>query len=448
MPRESLADFAEFIRSTGPTGGSVQVPRSAPRNSSGPVPISKSSIDSGRPSTTASGITNRSRPRLQAREASTDHRDDNSDLIDFIRRGPPSAGGNPRIPRTVAPFRSTMDSDQMSGAVGGKAVDAVVDLRSSQASTNITDYSSVQSSINSTSALLPATSNRNKPLPGNGRSYGGAGTASPTNNNTFDDDMPMPKRKTRRVRDPYAIDLSDEDEMDEEDYLAALNPGPRKPAPKPVREEESLMDFLRNVPPPPPEPTPEVKAFVEAQAVPKKKSSAQGLMARFTRSRGDKERTGSRGSIGGGAGSPLFGGEAQRPAASVRTNTAMSGGSGGGVRGYIPIQVNMPASVNEKYGIGVAAGGGGRPPVSMMNGMGMSAGGVPNSGRPRVPMKKFEPREAVSVPSRATSDLADFFKNSAPPGGGFAAVGPVGGPQAGAGEDARGGMWRRKKAVA
>lgn len=446
MPRESLADFAEFIRSTGPTGGSAQVPRNAPRNAT------KSSIDSGRPSTTTSGIANRSRPRLQAREASTDHRDDNSDLIDFIRRGPPSTGGNPRIPRTVAPFRSTMDSDQMSGAVGGKAVDAVVDLRSSQASTNITDYSSVQSSINSTSALLPATSNRNKPLPGNGRSYGGADTASPTNNNTFDDDMPMPKRKTRRVRDPYAIDLSDEDEMDEEDYLAALAPGPRKPQPKPVREEESLMDFLRNVPPPPPEPTPEVKAFVEARAVPKKKGSAQGLMARFTWSRGDKERTGSKGSIGGGPGSPLFGGgsgnDAQRPAASVRTNTNMSASTNGS-RGYTPIQVNVPPGGSEKFGMGVS-GGGSRPPVSMMNGMGMSANGVPSSGRPRVPMKKFEPREAVSVPSRATSDLADFFKNSGPPGGGGVFAGAGSGPVGGGGgsEDVRGSMWRRKKAFA
>jgi hypothetical protein len=35
----------------------------------------------------------------------------------------------------------------------------------------------------------------------------------------------------------------------------------------------------------------------------------------------------------------------------------------------------------------------------------------------RVPMKKFEPREAVAVSSRGTSELAEFFKNSAPPGG-------------------------------
>lgn len=123
-------------------------------------------------------------------------------------------------------------------------------------------------------------------------------------------------------------------------------------------------------------------------------------------------------------------------------------GSGGGPKGYIPIQVNMPPGVGDQYGIGVTTTigtSGSRPPVSMTTGMGVSANGVPSSGR-RVPMKKFEPREAVSVSNRATSDLADFFKNSAPPGGGFAgpggaAGGSVGG--SGSGEDPR---YRRKKA--
>ncbi|KAM7200104.1 hypothetical protein V8F33_004037 [Rhypophila sp. PSN 637] len=456
MPRESLADFAEFIRSTGPNGNVASPARSGPapnvmRNAAGPVSVSKASIDSGRPSTT---LSNPNRPRLQARDASTDHRDDNSDLIDFIRRGPPVVGGNHRIPRTVAPFRSTMDSDQMSGAVGGRAVDAVVDVRSSQASTNVTDYSSVQSSINSSSALLPAA-NRNKPLPMSnapGGRYGGTDA-----NTNFDDDMPIPKRKTRRVRDPYAIDISDEDEMDEEEYLAAITPGLR---PKPQQsQEESLMDFLRNVPPPPPEPTPEVWQYTETktQAHPKKKSSTQGLMARFSRSRGDKERTASRGSLSSltspkglnsNANEQQF--SQKKPAATLRTSNTGGSLSGGGSKGYIPIQVNMPPSIGDQYGIGVTKSigtGGARPPVSMNNGMGISANGVPSSGVKRVPMKKFEPREAVSVSNRATSDLADFFKNSAPPGGGMAGAGPAGsvGPSVGAAEDSRGGTWNRRR---
>jgi hypothetical protein len=45
------------------------------------------------------------------------------------------------------------------------------------------------------------------------------------------------------------------------------------------------------------------------------------------------------------------------------------------------------------------------------------AGGPPGSAG-RVRMKKFEPRDAVAVPSRSgTSDLAEFLRNSAPPPG-------------------------------
>ncbi|CRK46226.1 hypothetical protein BN1723_019939, partial [Verticillium longisporum] len=110
-----MIDFADFIRSTGPTGENGPAPL---RNGNGQVPSVKNSIDSRRVSS------NSNRPRLQARDAAVDSREDNSDLIDFIRRGPPSSHNNPRIPRHVAPFRSTMDSDQMTGAIGGKAIDA------------------------------------------------------------------------------------------------------------------------------------------------------------------------------------------------------------------------------------------------------------------------------------------------------------------------------------
>lgn len=61
-----------------------------------------------------------------------------------------------------------------------------------------------------------------------------------------EEDM-MPKRTRRRVRDPYAIDFSDDedDEMLFNDVMPAAKP-------KPQRQEESLMDFLNSVPPPPP----------------------------------------------------------------------------------------------------------------------------------------------------------------------------------------------------
>ncbi|KAK0638900.1 hypothetical protein B0T16DRAFT_394728 [Cercophora newfieldiana] len=356
LPRESVAELADFLRSTGPGGGGMV------RTTTAPASVSKSSVDTPRASTTSSIA----RARLQARDAAVDYKDDNSDLIDFIRRGPPSAAGNPRIPRTVAPFRTTMDSDQLAGAVGGRAVDAQlrdVDVRSSQASTNITE-SSMQSSVNSQSALL----GRNKALPGGNRGYGGG-----------DDDMPIPQRKTRRVRDPYAIDLSDEDEDDD-----MMGPGPQRKAPP---QEESLLDFLRSMPPPPPEP-------VAPQPIsrPKKKASAPSLMARLTR-RGESGRNSNSSSGNSSPRSPV-----PPPVAEPR-----SSGVAGGAKGYIPIQVNMPPGV-DKYN------------PSNFRSTAPSVGAAPPATR-RVPMKKFEPRDPVAVSSRGTSELAEFFKNSAPPGG-------------------------------
>jgi len=347
------------------------------RNPVLPPSTSKPSIESGRVSTTSSA----NRSRLQARDAAVDYKDDNSDLIDFIRRGPPNASGNPRIPRTVAPFRTTMDSDQLSGAVGGKAVDAQlrdVDVRSSQASTNFTE-GSVQSSTNSQSALL----GRNKPLPSGNSRFGGPG----------DDDMPIPKRKTRRVRDPYAIDLSDEDE--DEDFAPVARPQRRAPP-----QEESLLDFLRSVPPPP---EPVVQPFVSsqaqptAQARPKKKASAPSLMARFTRR--DSGRTSGNSS---GSSSPRSPVPPPTTTTAAEPKTLSSRANSG--KGYIPIQVNMPPGA-DKYS-----------PANFSKPTG-AVGGTRPAGSGRIPMKKFEPREAVSVSSRGTSELAEFFKNSAPPPG-------------------------------
>ncbi|KAJ0164469.1 hypothetical protein CTA2_933 [Colletotrichum tanaceti] len=324
VPRDTaMNDFADFIRSTGPTADNGPAPL---RNVSGPAPPVKSSHDSRH-------VSSSNRPRLQARDAAVDNRQDNSDLIDFIRRGPPNAN-NPRIPRTVAPFRTTMDSDQMSGAVGGKAVDASLpDIRYSQASTNITDITqpSVQSSINSQSALLQNRSNSN------------------AFDDDDDDDM-MPKRTRRRVRDPYAIDLSDEDE---EDYAQAVRPPPKK--------EESLADFLKNYSPPP-------EPASVAQNTPKRKASAPSLIGRFSRKDSN-------------AGS------------NVAKPDNRSVGSRTGGHGHVPIQVNTYSGQDSDAS-------------ANRSDMYSSAG--------RVPMKRFEPREAVSSMTR-TNDLATFLRSSEPP---------------------------------
>jgi hypothetical protein len=354
-----------------------------------------------------------------------DKSEDNSDLIDFIRQGPPNADETHRIPRAVAPFRTTMDSDQMSGAVGGKAVDATIqvrdmnEVRGSQASTTVTDYSmpSVQSSINSQTGLL-----RKQGANGQGPSYGGAANAS----NDFDD-MPIPKRKTRRVRDPYAIDLSDEEDDMLEDAEATPKAASRRAQPK----EESLADFLRNYTPPP-EP---VRAPVPPVNQPKKKASAPGLMARFTSRRPSVSNLVSQGSSRMPPPMPQSSSvmNSSRPIASRAGSVASARTTGTGR--HVPIHVNMPPGVDKyspSYGAvpSSSSGIGSRPPVSMHNSS-------------RVPMKKFEPREPASGPTRsATSDLADFLRNSGPPPGSVVQD-PYPMPQ----NDAKSGFFgRRKKA--
>ncbi|RYP91781.1 hypothetical protein DL770_002125 [Monosporascus sp. CRB-9-2] len=294
VPVESTQDFADFLRSTGPQGetgppkrvnaGSVANARKASASFTSPHSTSRTS----RPTNSAT------RARLQAREAAVAPSNGSSELIDFIRRGPQdTTGDNPRIPRHVAPFRTTMDSDQMqmSGATGGRAVDAVLpDIRDSLASTNVTE-TSAPSSLNSQSALL---NKANKPMAYSGNNFG-------------DEDM-VPKRKQRRVQDPYAVDLSDEDGDLFEDVMA-------KPK---AKQEESLIDFLNNCQPPP-EPKPQ--PFVTSQTLPKKKS-APNLISRLRS-----------GHSNGGSFSSLMG----KGSTVVESRSAPSRASTGTGKGYTPI---------------------------------------------------------------------------------------------------------------
>ena len=390
VPQESTADIAEFIRQTGPAG---EIPPGASaaaggrrpsavgsmRNGVSPVPV-KNNMEARRPSTTST----LARARLMAREATAD-KDDSSDLIDFIRRGPPNATGSSRIPRTVAPFRTTMDSDQLNAAVGGKAVDAMLpDIRNSAAASVGTEHS-VPSSTNSQSALLrkersPRTK-LHKPQP-----------PSPSHG-TFDDEPPMPRRKTRRVRDPYAIDYSDEDE-DEDLFEEPSRPAARRAAP----QEESLLDFLNSVPPPPQiDPVP----FSLNQAQLKKKASAHSLVARFSRS----------GSL---AQIPGFGGALVRGPTESRSLNSRAG-TIGSTRGFVPIEVHIPDHVLQKNGSisgSIREGSISGDYVPSPRG---SSFAVPPPAKGRVPMRKFEPRDASAVPTDRTTELAEFLRSSNPP---------------------------------
>ncbi|KAL8376197.1 hypothetical protein RB595_007347 [Gaeumannomyces hyphopodioides] len=397
VPRESLSDFADFIRGTGPSGGGPPV--SLLTNHAGMMTMSGAAggagdvnlaAAGGRPLTRSSTVSSQNRRRYQARAAVVDAREDNSDLIDFIRRGPPSTGNNPRIPRTVAPFRTTMDSDQFAMAPGGKAVDATLpDIRnSSAASASVTERSSVPSSVNSSSALL--NNKASFPMPGAKQGGGGGGM--------WDEDDMMPKRKQRRVRDPYAIDSDDED--DELDLQPTPRAGMRhtQQQPTPPQEEESLADFLMNAPAPKDTPVlpfhlpsgyPGVVAPSKPPA-PKKKASAPSLMARFTRRESHSPTMNSFAAALGRSSSKA---SATDPA------PLQSAGRAGGGRGYTPIQINMPGDLGDSsslYGTAPAA--------------------RPATGGPKVPMRKYEPRDPVLTRGRGgTSDLADFLRQSEPP---------------------------------
>ncbi|KAJ5138457.1 uncharacterized protein N7515_003305 [Penicillium bovifimosum] len=200
---DSTRDFAEFMRSTGPAVPYESKPF-IPAESTKPV-RSPSSL-----STTTRG----NKPKLQARSAETKG-SQTSDLIDFIREGPPMPAGAHRIPRTVAPFRNTIDSDEM--PMGNTTSSSIASTR-----TGSTPKES-STSLGSRTALLDS----------NKATASGSATA-------YED--PKPVRKQRRVPDPYAIDDDDDDALLEELLEMEENP-------KPKREEESLMDFLRSAPP-------------------------------------------------------------------------------------------------------------------------------------------------------------------------------------------------------
>lgn len=205
--------------------------------------------------------------RLVARDASGfTTSDSTSALADFFRNTTPpiDAEGQAtqrRISRSVAPFRNTMDSDQFELPEGPENASEHVENNEIPASdltflsSAVVPPDSYQSSFSSSTALLPSNSKKHD--------YGIANS------------MSEPKRKQTRVKDPYAIDI---DELDDDEDMEALS----LILPKKKRDEESLMDFLRNVPPPPqhPIPPPEPEAMKTVQ----KKNSSVSLISRFGRS--------------------------------------------------------------------------------------------------------------------------------------------------------------------
>ena len=240
-------DFADFIRSTGPeqvkflpkVPTSLSTTTSRPNTAisgtlrspgaTGPRTLTKSPSGKGHASTAKRAEVRASKnigARLQARDATINRSDESSDLIDFIRQGPPvdhSDGGH-RIPRTVAPFRTTKDSDEMHDLVHGRYKDTS-SVASTQDSSGQTK--SLHSSINSRTGLLDSTNKSSNKL----------GNAPTSEQPSHVEKPPHPMRKQRRAKDPYAIDIDSDSDNEVKNT--------RKP-----REEESLLDFLNSEPPP------------------------------------------------------------------------------------------------------------------------------------------------------------------------------------------------------
>ncbi|WEW60874.1 hypothetical protein PRK78_006362 [Emydomyces testavorans] len=276
----SVREFANFIRYTGPD---ASVPKlHTPILPAAPTRVAKLSQDIGSPTSSSAPVPPRarssmsgysstaSRPRLEARSATTPKDSQTSDLIDFIREGPPRAGSH-RIPRTVAPFRTTMDSDEFQ-SLSPTRLDRDTLTHSSVAS--IQDGSTVarsfNSSFNSRTGLLESANQANDRTRRTPIQLGSV-IDSPRHE-SFE-----PIRTRRRVKDPYAIDSDSEDEVFGQ---------PKRPQQK----EESLVDFLRSVPPPasnneaPPLLSVNVHVANELKMVkPRSKSTASTVKSRLKR---------------------------------------------------------------------------------------------------------------------------------------------------------------------
>jgi hypothetical protein len=257
---ESTQDFADFIRSTGPPREQDVKPILNPSN------VSSTSLHSLRSAhingaSRASSVASQDRTRSMTKSsmaaervppvppmptksamqprAATSSGEGNSELIDFIRTGP-NANGEHRISRSVAPFRNTMDSDQLQsmgdqingGRPSGLKLDTNVSPGQGPKSAGARSQRSAhpRSGVpdsNAAQTVHPAHSGVPQRL-----------SHVPPKSPAAPQPEVLPGRRRYRNKDPYAIDISD----DEDDLLTAL--------PKNKRQEESLMDFLNNNEPP------------------------------------------------------------------------------------------------------------------------------------------------------------------------------------------------------
>lgn len=237
---DSMRDFADFIRSTGPAPGDEKPVQRFALSGSGAKPGNGSSSSIGglgrklstrqaashSHSGSLAGDGPSAKPRIHMEPRNpAGQRSGNDDLIDFIRQGPPNSNnGQPRIPRSVAPFRTTVDSDQFDHMLDNGNIESAYGSQVSTASKQSSQTSNSRTGLlPKQNVTQPAYSNTPQQLSGN-----------------MSNAEPQITRTRRRIKDPYAIDSDDEDD----DLLTAL-----PTSNKPVQREESMMDFLNSMEP-------------------------------------------------------------------------------------------------------------------------------------------------------------------------------------------------------
>jgi len=218
---EPVRDFADFIRSTAPSrepppaqpfisipgspkvGGTMlqSIPAKQPSRAS-----QSSSVETSmsRATKSPSVQSKMGKIAMQPRDPVNSQRG-NKDLIAFLRQGPPgvrvSGSGEPL--NSHSPDRLTMTSANRTSSMTSHSLD---------------------DSVHSSSGLLTKLSRQQQPM-----------SVAATNVSAFQTNNNVPVRTQQRVKDPYALPGSDDED---DDFITAL-----------PKQTESLMDFLKNVEP-------------------------------------------------------------------------------------------------------------------------------------------------------------------------------------------------------
>jgi hypothetical protein len=262
----TMMDLADYARSTGPES-EQQLPKalSSRPGTSATVKTMKSTSNTIRtmpapPMPRARPTTQQSqgsksvgaRARFQPREPTVSRKSGTNDLIEFLKEGPPSSAAG--------------TNGNLSNGEG----------RASAASTQNSSVAprSVQESMNSSTALLAANRTQQKKVNGATSDRSAVARNAPAPQRDA-----MPARKQRRVRDPYAIDDSDDDPDESQGPVQAKR-----------AQDESLIDFLRNTAPPPGSSPPPILAgssnatsSATASGPVRRQSSNQGIRERIMR---------------------------------------------------------------------------------------------------------------------------------------------------------------------